>query len=128
MRPPASGPSIGPMSAGIATKLIARTSSDFAKVRTSVRRPTGHHHRAAAALEDAARDEQMEVARDAAEERAEREDADRRREDAARAEAIGDPAADRDEDREAQRVAREHRLHAERRDVERARHRWARPC
>ncbi len=41
MKPPASGPSIGPISPGMATKLIARTSSDFAKVRTIVRRPTG---------------------------------------------------------------------------------------
>ena len=35
------GPSIGPINAGIATKLIVRTSSDFEKARTSVRRPTG---------------------------------------------------------------------------------------
>jgi hypothetical protein len=41
MRPPATGPSIGPMSAGTATKLMARMSSDFANVRTMVRRPTG---------------------------------------------------------------------------------------
>ena len=41
MSPPASGPSIGPMSEGIATKLIARTSSDLGNVRTIVSRPTG---------------------------------------------------------------------------------------
>ncbi len=41
MSPPASGPSIGPMSEGIATKLIARTSSDFGNVRTIVSLPTG---------------------------------------------------------------------------------------
>ncbi len=41
MRPPAIGPSIGPMRPGMATKLIARMSSDFANVRTIVRRPTG---------------------------------------------------------------------------------------
>ncbi len=35
------GPSIGPTRAGMATKLIARTSSDLAKVRTRVSRPTG---------------------------------------------------------------------------------------
>ena len=34
-------PSIGPMSDGIATKAIARTSSDCGKVRTMVSRPTG---------------------------------------------------------------------------------------
>ena len=35
------GPSIGPISPGIATKLIARISCDFANVRTIVSRPTG---------------------------------------------------------------------------------------
>ena len=41
MRPPATGPSIGATRLGIATKLMVRTNSDFANVRTSVRRPTG---------------------------------------------------------------------------------------
>ncbi len=41
MMPPTSGPSIGPIRLGIATKLIARISSDRGKVRTTVRRPTG---------------------------------------------------------------------------------------
>jgi hypothetical protein len=41
MRPPARGPTIGPTSEGIATKLIARTSSDFGNARTIVSRPTG---------------------------------------------------------------------------------------
>ena len=41
INPPSRGPSIGPMSPGIATKLMARINSDFAKVRTMVRRPTG---------------------------------------------------------------------------------------
>ena len=41
MKPPATGPSIGPIKPGIATKLIARMSSDFGNVRTSVSRPTG---------------------------------------------------------------------------------------
>ena len=36
-----SGPSMGPIKPGIATKLMARTSSDLAKVRTIVSRPTG---------------------------------------------------------------------------------------
>ena len=35
------GPSIGPIRVGIATKLIARISSDLANVRTMVSRPTG---------------------------------------------------------------------------------------
>ncbi len=41
MKPPATGPSIGPMSAGIVTNVIARTRSDLSNVRTIVRRPTG---------------------------------------------------------------------------------------
>ena len=41
MKPPASGPSMGPISAGMATKLMARTSSDFGKALTKVSRPTG---------------------------------------------------------------------------------------
>ncbi len=41
MRPPVMGPSMGPIKLGMATKLMARTSSDLAKVRTRVRRPTG---------------------------------------------------------------------------------------
>ena len=41
MNPPTTGPSIGPMRLGMATKLMARTSSDLANVRTSVSRPTG---------------------------------------------------------------------------------------
>jgi hypothetical protein len=41
MSPPASGPIIGPISAGMATKLMRATSSDLANARTIVRRPTG---------------------------------------------------------------------------------------
>ena len=35
------GPSMGPIRPGMATKLMARISSDLANVRTSVSRPTG---------------------------------------------------------------------------------------
>ena len=35
------GPSMGATNAGMATKLMMRTSSDLAKVRTRVSRPTG---------------------------------------------------------------------------------------
>ena len=41
MTPPATGPSIGPIKAGIDTKLIAPTNCDLGNVRTSVSRPTG---------------------------------------------------------------------------------------
>jgi hypothetical protein len=60
----------------------------------------------------------VDVSRDAAKERSKREEADRGREHPARSEAIGHPAADWNEDGEAQRVAGEHRFHAERRDLQ----------
>ncbi len=41
MRPPATGPSMGAMSAGMETKLMMRTRSDLGNVLTRVRRPTG---------------------------------------------------------------------------------------
>src|ERR1035441_3644990 len=68
----------------------------------------------------------MDIGRDAAQERAEREYSDRRREHATSAEAIGHPTADRNEDRQAQRIAREDRLHAQGSDVERVGDRWHR--
>ena len=39
--PPTVGPSIGPINAGMMMKFIATSNSDFAKVRITVRRPTG---------------------------------------------------------------------------------------
>ena len=39
--PPSTGPSMGPTSPGMATKLMALMSSDLAKARTMVSRPTG---------------------------------------------------------------------------------------
>ena len=77
-----------------------------------------HHHGPAAALQDATRDQQMDVARYAAEKRTQGEEANRRREYAAGSEAVRHPAADRNEDRQAQRVAGQDRLHAERSDAE----------
>src|ERR1700733_10930634 len=82
----------------------------------------GNHHRSAAALQNAACDEQMKIAGDAAEERSERENSDGRAENAAGAEAVGHPSADGNKNGEAQRVAGEHGFHAERRDVERSGH------
>ena len=119
MKPPAIGPSIGPIRPGIATKLMARISSDLAKVRTSVSRPTGTimappqpcRMRQATStwmlVEMPQRNEPSVKSADGGGEHA------------ARAEAVGHPAADGNEDGEAERVAGEHRLHAERRDVER---------
>jgi len=74
------------------------------------------HHRAAAALQDAAGDKQMDVARYPAKERAKGEETDCGGEYATCAEAVGHPTADRNEDGKAQRVAGQHRFHAERSD------------
>src|SRR5207249_7137062 len=60
-----------------------------------------------------------DLARNAAEKRPQREEANRGREHPACAEAIGHPAADRNKHRQAQRVTRQHSLHAERGDGER---------
>ena len=107
----------------MATKLMARMSSDFAKVRTSVSRPTGSIMAPPQPCRMRHATSRWMLVRDAAQERAEREDADGGGEHAARAEAVGHPAADGNEYREAQRVAREHRLHVERRHLQRVRDR-----
>ena len=75
------------------------------------------HHGAADALKDAAGHEEMNVARDATEKRAEGEDSDGRGKDSAGSEFVGHPAADGDEDGQAQGVAGEDGLHAECSDV-----------
>ena len=41
MKPPSSGPSMGPIRPGMATKLMALISSDLGKALTMVSRPTG---------------------------------------------------------------------------------------
>ena len=61
----------------------------------------------------------MDVARYAAEKRSEREQPDRRRKHAPRSKPVRHPPADRNENRQAQRVARQHGLHAERRHLQR---------
>ncbi len=78
----------------------------------------GDHHGAAAALQNAAGDEGVDVGGNAAQEGAEREDADGGGEDFAGAVAISHPAADGDEDGEAEGVAGENGLHGEWRDVQ----------
>ena len=77
-----------------------------------------HHHRAAATLQDAAGDQQMDVARYSAQKGPEGENADRRCEYAPGSEPVRHPATDWDEDRQAERIARQHRLHAEGSDAE----------
>jgi hypothetical protein len=73
-------------------------------------------------LQDATGDHQVKIARDAAQQRAQREKADSTGENRTSAEAVCHPAAERNEDGQAEGVAREHGLHAERRDVQRLRH------
>ena len=77
---------------------MARRSSDLAKVADQGEPADGNHHGAAAALQNTAGDEHMDVAGDAAEQGAEGEDADGGGEYAASAETVGHPAADGNED------------------------------
>ena len=72
------------------------------------------HHGAAAALEDAASHQNMDVAGEAAENRAEREEADGGRKHPAGAESVRHPAADGNENGQTQGVTGEHRFHAQR--------------
>ena len=73
-----------------------------------------HHHGPAHALEEARRDEAAERARSRAGERAGHEHRERRPEHGARAEAIGHPAADGDEDREADEIGGQRELQRDR--------------
>ena len=82
----------------------------------------GDHHGAAEALEDAHQGELGEGVGDAAEQGGEGEDGDGGGEDGAGAEAVGDPAADGDEDGEGEQVGRHADVEADGADVEAARH------
>ena len=105
----------------MATKLMTRTRSRLVVGARQRHAADRHHHGAARALQDAAGHQHLDAGREAAQHRADGEEADRRGEDAPRAEPVGHPAAHRNEDGEAQRIARQHRLHAERHHVHRAR-------
>src|SRR5580704_10783307 len=83
-----------------------------------------HHHRSAAALQNAARNEQMYVAGYATKKRSQREKADRRRKHPPRSKAVRHPPADRYENGQTQRVARQHGLHAERCHLQRLGNSW----
>ncbi len=121
IRPPAMGPSMGPIRPGMATKLMARMSSDLANVRTMVRRPTGtimappqpcrmRHATSTWMLLEMPQRNDPSVNRPMA-------DANTRRvpNRSAIQPLIGN------EDRQAQGVAGQHRLHAERSHLERLR-------
>ena len=73
----------------------------------------GHHHGSAAALQDAAGDENGEIASQTAEQRPQGEKPDGAGKYPARAETIRHPSADRNEDRQTQGITGQHRLHAE---------------
>ncbi len=114
---------IGPIRAGTLTYDIARTSSVLGKVRSRISRPTGTiiappmpcTMRAATSIHS----ELDEAAAD----RADREHDDRRAEHTPGAEAVGGPAADRDEHRQAQQVAGDRHVEPQRRLADRARDR-----
>src|ERR1017187_6327799 len=84
----------------------------------------GHHHGAAAALQDAASNEHVNVARYSAEEGPESEKPDGCGKHTPRTESIRNPTADRDKYGEAQRITGEYRFHAERTHMKRCRDRW----
>ena len=95
----------GPISAGTLTNDIARTRSDFAHGPQQYEAADRHHQGAAHPLQDARAHQFGQIHRHAAGDRAQGEDDNRQAEDAARAKAVRGPAADRDEDGEAQQVA-----------------------
>ena len=124
IRPPTVGPSSGPISAGMMTKFIATSSSDLGNVRMMASRPTGVIIAAPTPCSMRAATS-IGTLTDNAAERPTRSvnSATAEREDAARAEAIGDPAADRNADGQAQDVAGDDGLQAQRRDAQARRHR-----
>ena len=114
MKPPTGGPITGPISAGIVTQAMASTSSRLVDRAHQHQAADRRHHRAAHALHDAGDDEIGERARQRAADRAEHEHGDGGAEHGARAEAVGGPAARRDEDRERQQIGGDRELERER--------------
>ena len=82
----------------------------------------GRHHRPAEPLQAAREDEHREAVRHAAEDGAGGEDDQRQHEDPARAEAIGEPSADGNEDRQGQHIGGHCQIHPQRRGAQAARH------
>ena len=114
MKPPSGGPINGPSSAGTTSQASAETSSCLGTSRTITSRPDRRHHRAADPLNDAVDDEIEERGGGAAERRARREDDDRDAEHRARAEAVGHPAGNRNEDGKRQQIGGERELERDR--------------
>ncbi len=76
-----------------------------------------YHHGSAETLENAARNQYMYIRRKSAQQRAQRKQANGGSKHPARTEAVCHPAANRDEDRETQRIARQHRFQTKRADI-----------
>ena len=114
MKPPSGGPTIGPTSAGIVTHESACTISDFGMVRSSTSRPTGTiiappvpctNRPATSAPSESLSAQPTEPSRNTA-----IADDERR----ARAEAVGDPAADGNEHGEREQIRRQRELQRDR--------------
>ena len=123
MKPPSGGPITGPISAGMVSQASAEISSDFGTVRRMTSRPTGTIMAPPMPWTMRNSTKSSSDVRKAAGRRAEGEDDDRRAEHGARAEAVGDPAAQGNEHGERQQVRGERELERDRVFAEVAR-RW----
>ncbi len=123
MKPPSGGPQIGPISAGMVTSDMALTRFFLSMLRTMMRRPTGVIIAPPMPWTMRASTNCSQRMRGGAADRAEHEYADGGAEHVARAEAVGGPAARRNEDRKRQEVGRDRELQRQRIGAERARNR-----
>ncbi len=114
MKPPTGGPSTGPISAGIVTQVMMATSSRLSNERSSTSRPTGDIIAPPHALQEARDHETAERIGERAADRADHEDRQRDAKHVARPEAVGGPAARRNEDREREQVRGDGELERER--------------
>ena len=104
MKPPSGGPITGPISAGTVSQASAEISSAFGTERKMTRRPTGTIMAPPMTLDDAESDEIGKPLGEAAGRRAKREHDDGGAEHGAGAEAVGHPAAQRDEHGKRQQI------------------------
>ena len=114
MKPPSGGPITGPISAGTVTHVIALTSALLSIERSSTSRPTGVIIAPPMPCRMRAMTKWVDVLRQRAADRPDHEHADGDREHHARAEAVGGPAAGRNEHGERQQVGRDRELQRQR--------------
>ena len=114
MKPPSGGPITGPISAGTVSTSSPAPARTSPRVRSRTRRPTGTIIAPPMPCRMRATDELRQRLREAAEDRAEGEHDDRGAEHGARAEAVGHPAAERDEDGEAQQIGGDREIEPQR--------------